>query len=432
MRTSTFNGAWKATQEFLVQQGARLGTRRIAVRDLLGRIRLVLDDVKIAKKADRDEAVNQVLQGGLQAFRSELGPYAATPLVIPIQDLLAPEKLFRERSLTELAPQTYLLDHPVTGQEWTTRPSQPAGASPRATLFGLKGGVGRSTATALLARHLAAHGRRILVVDLDLEAPGLSSFLVGAEDPPEVGVLDWLVEDAVGQGDVVLHDLVRRVPNLRDGDILVVPTAATREEYYVQKLGRVFVEVPRPGTTGVVETFADRIARLLGSLEEIWRPDGVLLDARAGLHDLSAASLVHLQAENLLFAVDSPQTWAGYNHMFGHWHRGNPDWESLRQRLQFVMAQTPELNRARYIESFRDHAYEIMARHCYDELLPGQVEGFHPDRGAEEAPHIGFPIGWSPVFQVYDPHGTPPTPEQVEASYGAFFRDVESLLWPKD
>ena len=48
----------------------------------------------------------------------------------------------------------------------------------RFTLYSVKGGVGRTTTAAVLAWQLAHNGQRVLVVDLDLESPGLSSAML--------------------------------------------------------------------------------------------------------------------------------------------------------------------------------------------------------------------------------------------------------------
>ena len=45
------------------------------------------------------------------------------------------------------------------------------------TFYSFKGGVGRSMAVLNLAFALAAKGRHVLVLDMDLEAPGISGFL---------------------------------------------------------------------------------------------------------------------------------------------------------------------------------------------------------------------------------------------------------------
>src|ERR1039458_5982334 len=53
------------------------------------------------------------------------------------------------------------------------------------TFYSFKGGVGRSMALMNVAYTLAGWGRHVLVVDVDLEAPGLSGFLNRSEELAE-------------------------------------------------------------------------------------------------------------------------------------------------------------------------------------------------------------------------------------------------------
>ena len=47
------------------------------------------------------------------------------------------------------------------------------------TFYSYKGGVGRTLALANMATQMVRWGRRVLLVDFDLEAPGLDSMLRG-------------------------------------------------------------------------------------------------------------------------------------------------------------------------------------------------------------------------------------------------------------
>ncbi len=62
------------------------------------------------------------------------------------------------------------------------------------TFYSYKGGVGRSMALMNVAYQLASWGRHVLMVDMDLEAPGISGFLErnGELDPPLIGAKDVL------------------------------------------------------------------------------------------------------------------------------------------------------------------------------------------------------------------------------------------------
>ena len=66
------------------------------------------------------------------------------------------------------------------------------------TFYSFKGGVGRSMALSNVAEFLYSRGARVLMIDWDLEAPGLESFFFGPEDPASldvrsrVGLIDYL------------------------------------------------------------------------------------------------------------------------------------------------------------------------------------------------------------------------------------------------
>lgn len=67
------------------------------------------------------------------------------------------------------------------------------------TFYSFKGGVGRTMALANVAFLAAQNGKKVLVMDWDLEAPGLSYYFRGLLDPPETralkeapGILDML------------------------------------------------------------------------------------------------------------------------------------------------------------------------------------------------------------------------------------------------
>ena len=66
------------------------------------------------------------------------------------------------------------------------------------TFYSYKGGTGRSMSLANVAWLLAMNNQRVLVVDWDLEAPGLHRFLRPFLDDPELsetrGLLDLVVD----------------------------------------------------------------------------------------------------------------------------------------------------------------------------------------------------------------------------------------------
>ena len=324
-----------------------------------------------------------------------------------------------------------VLDRQITGQDWL-RPPLNAGAHPhRLVFFGLKGGVGRSTALTMVAWGLARQGRRVLLVDFDLESPGLSSLVLPTERVAEFGLVDWLVEDAVGQGDDVLAAMVSASPlgDTTEGAIRVATAMGQREPDYLAKLARAYADVPGPDGP---RRMGARMRRVLELLEAREQPDVVLIDSRAGLHDLAAVSITSLADTALLFATDSAQTWAGYRQLFTHWQRRPDVVNHVRERLAIVRALTPKSDREGGVKRFQREAYKLFAETLYDDIPPATkadaADFFHPSEADEAAPHFAILVDWDEIFQEFDPRLRPEqggaNEAQVNAAFGNLIRWV--------
>lgn len=79
--------------------------------------------------------------------------------------------------------------------------SRPSAPGKIVTFYSYKGGTGRSMALANVAWILASNGLRVLVIDWDLEAPGLHRYLHPFLDDPELtsspGLIDYFVDVTV-------------------------------------------------------------------------------------------------------------------------------------------------------------------------------------------------------------------------------------------
>ena len=292
----------------------------------------------------------------------------------------------------EIRPGVYWADRLVTGHDWwTVGDALPERQAMRCTLYSVKGGVGRSTTAAVLAWHLARKGERVLVVDLDLESPGLTSAILNHELQPDFGVTDWFVEDLVGQGARVAERMTASPSWSHDlqGDVRVAPAHGSDPGDYLAKLGRVYMDTDQPWTT--------RLARMLDRLEAEFEPTLVLLESRSGLHDIAAATVTDLGAEVLLFATDSESTWSGYEMLFRHWQLRQLT-ARIGERLSIVSALTPELDTERYLDKLRETAFYLFAHRLYEQLDPDadpEGEFFSFDIYDEHAPHNPLPIHWT-------------------------------------
>ncbi|MBF0630202.1 MAG: ParA family protein [Magnetococcales bacterium] len=405
----------------------------VIVRDLRGRICIALD------ASEEDESLRQSLSPLAESLSLALGAFACPKkhLFMFQEDLPDPDFFFQSNELIPVrkieGKTIYLLERQVTGQDWMLpllEQHQPPGP-PRFTFFGLKGGVGRSTALAVWAWHLARKKYKVLVVDLDLESPGVSSMLLPHDRLPRFGVVDWFVESAVNQGTYLLPQMVASstLPGTNEGWIGVVSAHGSSETDYLAKLSRCYQS--QSSDSGVIP-WAERLALMLTSLEQQERPDVVLLDSRAGLHDISAVTITRLGATAFLFAINTPQTWMGYCHLFKHWKR-HPQLSKFRDRLQLVAGMIPDLEADLYLNELRDDFFNLFSTTLYEKSSNESDPGYNFDFNDDAAPHTPWNIRWQISLQGFDPVNKPTRVAQsiLDAAFSEFFERTESLLPPR-
>lgn len=389
------------------------------VCDLMGRVRLTVSEAVETCKVGRVTLVE--LAGRLHeklAARS----YRVEDAVLFVDSAMLEALGAVAQEADARIPGVYWVDRLVTGGDWwTVSDARREPITTRWTLFSVKGGVGRSTTSAVLAWHLAHHGERVLVVDLDLESPGLSAAVLDDRTRPSFGVTDWFVEDLAGHAAIVVGDMTAAPSWARDldGDVRVVPAHGRDPGDYLAKLGRVYLDTDLPWTA--------RLKRMLSQLEETYRPSIVLLESRSGLHDIAAATVTDLDAQVLLFAVDSESHWTDYGILFRHWEsRGLAC--HIRERLSIVSGLTPDVDTEPYLQRFRERAWDLF-RHLYDDVAPSDssADEFSFDLHEEDAPHDPIPIHWTRGFgagaSLYRLEQ-----QAVSQAYWQFFRRFDALV----
>lgn len=379
-------------------------------RDLSGRVRFIAPDRVRANDAERAD-----LEAIYQALAARLAPHAYQP-AMGILFEANPEQAKHGASSFALNgfANVWVVDRLATEANWAHIAPETQGA-PRVVFFSIKGGVGRSTALAATAWQLAQAGKRVLVLDLDLESPGLSSALLPIDRQPMYGITDWLVEDLLDNGNAVFDSIVATSNLSHDGEIHVVPAHGAAHGEYIAKLGRVWM--PKVQSDGRREIWSVRLGRLLDALEARVQPDVVLIDSRSGIDEIASACITDMGANLILmFALEGEQTWNGYRMLFEQWQRAHVA-EAIRERLRVVGAIVPELDRVTYLEGLRQSAYDIFSDTLYDEIAPASpdaigpseggdgkwrvdalVEGWNFDEADEGAPHYPWAVNWHRSF----------------------------------
>jgi Mrp family chromosome partitioning ATPase len=326
--------------------GEQAVQNNLFLRDASGRLTFVLLEEGRSKADQESLASKAVLELG--SYVDDAGFSVATP-----------DELFDEGLKTRAGVivvqlnddrfrgKVNFIDRRMVGADWLRRPQSSAPPPARLVFSSIKGGVGRSTALCVVAAHLAANGRRVLAIDMDLEAPGLGNLLLSDNTLPEFGLLDYLVESEAGSilDEQFFADLIG--PSWLGGGrgrVDVVPAIGQRSLTHpanvLAKLARAYLA--ETAADGQVLTFSDHMRVLVERYADPFRYDIILLDARAGLHETTASAVIGLGAEVLMFGLDQPQTFAGYELLLAHLATlptaAEDRWQS---RLHVVQAKAP-------------------------------------------------------------------------------------------
>jgi hypothetical protein len=160
----------------------------------------------------------------------------------------------------------------------------------RVTFYSYKGGTGRTLAMLNVAALLAERGRRVLLVDLDLEAPGLdfaalTRSATGPPDPKRPGVSDFLF-DRQSSSATPIDTYINPIITEHFHDRLQVMTVGTRGVEFARTVEDIFRE-PQGDS-------AHLFALLNAEIEAFIAPDYVFFDSRTGLADVAGVCTMEL------------------------------------------------------------------------------------------------------------------------------------------
>jgi MinD-like ATPase involved in chromosome partitioning or flagellar assembly len=343
------------------------------IRDVYGKIRLFLDLKDEIRQADVDTSP-------LEQFLSDkLGKYYGQDIWLPegekdgykgLIDTIKAERTFAFWNNSS-SPRWYVLERHIAKQSWTARGRSALpwsrdlverGHKPAiVSFFSFKGGVGRTSSLVATALTLARNGHRVAIVDLDLEAPGLAT-IFSSEDSSNIGVIDYLLEKKV-QGDDWSLDTVSisRSDLLGDnGETIHLFPAGTVDENYLEKLARLDFQNLVDG--GLEDTMRDMLKELNRGARNL---DFILLDARAGFHDIGGLAITNLSHGVVIFGTQSRQSWAGLTHVIRHLA---PSGSNEVPSLILVHSMAPALGisgRENELRLFREKAYSTFQENYY-------------------------------------------------------------------
>ena len=210
------------------------------------------------------------------------------------------------------------------------------------TFYSFKGGVGRSTALGIVAFLLANRNRRVVVIDFDLEAPGISIILrpnaVDENEAKKYGVLDYLHQRHLTPKENIptIEDCIYQVDLPGRGELFLV-SAGEYDENYVHRLA----ELDRRTWESFYMGATNPVEQLINDIKEQVDPDVILIDARPGFNDTGAIALLDLADTGIICFSPTDQSFNGLRWIIQAArkqsdYRGKPD-------LRFLLTPMPIL-----------------------------------------------------------------------------------------
>ena len=379
----------------------------VFVRDATGRLSFALN-------RDAPSAPARTKTG--KKIVAALGHYARADRVLVYRDDPGANRILKEPNSFPVEINgvfCHVIDRRIVGAGWVDIPAEEHHSPPRIVFASIKGGVGRSTALAVAAADLAYRGRNVLVLDLDLEAPGLGDLLLTEDRLPPFGTVDYLVENGIGGvADTDIDRFVGSSPltTSAGGRVDVSPALGQLSNEHpanvLPKLARAEIDDISEGAVPV--SVARQMSAMISSLTGRSEYDVVLVDARAGLAEIAAPVILGLGATVLLFGTAQKQTIDGYRALFaGLKLLAQRDREAKRAAswrfwLKAVLAKAT-LD-STHLARHREDLYDLFSEYIYDAEDTAGVSApdFSFSANDAGAPHWPLVIPFSPNFVDFD------------------------------
>ncbi len=375
----TFNNELEmARRSLLSWQWKELLTCVTVVRDVFGKLSFL---VETQEYPDEDQRV--CLESLLER---DLGKYYAKKICwenMPakkrryLDPMISLMKEGRKEWCVEQGILFYLSERSIAKKAWVCQARQETiwpyedtleGTKPKVvTFYSFKGGMGRTTTLASVALQLARKGKNVIMVDTDIEAPGLATLFLD-EELIENGVLDYLLEYTVDkETDISNYVIDVAEPGLlreEDGKIYVLP-AGKVDGNYLQKLARIDYQDHREGA------LRDSMCSMLKAIAEKYDVDYILVDARAGFHDMGGIAVSQLPHGAVLFGNNSRQSWDGIKQVIRTIAESHEDMPILIADCMCENRTSAAFSAEK--ERFVTKAYEICVENYYreEEGIPG-------------------------------------------------------------
>jgi MinD-like ATPase involved in chromosome partitioning or flagellar assembly len=251
-----------------------------------------------------------------------------------------------------------------------------------AALHSFKGGVGRTLHGVALADAIAQRGEQVLLVDADLEAPGITWMFAAHGRRVDFGYEDFLAllhssED--GRPDEAVRLGAAYLPNQTLDNVIVMPTRHSLPDVAPPRIEPTDLLTPNRSMYYVTESFAE-LAHRLGART-------VLIDLRAGSSELAAPILLDPRVQRIFVTTVSDQSLFGTLRM-------------IRELGRRAPSRTDDPTSVAIITQFREQGHRelaISAAAMLRDAISGTLAGIQDD----EDRTVDGDVTLEPIFSVF-------------------------------
>jgi MinD-like ATPase involved in chromosome partitioning or flagellar assembly len=207
------------------------------------------------------------------------------------------------------------------------------------TFYSFKGGTGRSMALVNVAVQLAKTGHRVLIVDFDLEAPGLDTFNLPRPQTSTMGIVDFVLQYLETSEAPDVSEFLYRSPLVgTNGQLWVMPSGLPDESYDARFKS---IDWQR-----LYEHWDGYL--LFEDLKLQWdrflQPEYVFIDSRTGYTDVGGICTRQLPDAVALFFFPNEQNRRGLKSVIRDIRAESESERKKDIKLHFVMSNVPELD----------------------------------------------------------------------------------------